>query len=251
MARIGRRVVIIGVAALFVAGGGTAAAAVISRSPVDNSGVIHGCWSKTAINGSHVFVLQDAGTSCPNGTTAISWNQIGPQGPQGPAGPQGPSTAGPGGLDTQYVFSGWATSPNAKGQDIADAVAYCPFDHPFLISGGYTESIMSSSFPDVPFNMPGWTVEAPDGSFPINNGNLIGPEGPPSGFPNGAGTIALNMNGQVNFTNQVPSTTDPTLTPASNGANLPPGSKLIGLWQAHANNINPGDAIGAWAICAK
>ena len=32
------------------------------------------------LNGSHVFVLQDAGTSCPKGTTAISWNAQGPTG---------------------------------------------------------------------------------------------------------------------------------------------------------------------------
>jgi hypothetical protein len=48
-----------------------------------------------------VFVLQDAGTSCPKGTTAISWNQTGPAGPAGPAGTTGPAgaigSAGPAG----------------------------------------------------------------------------------------------------------------------------------------------------------
>jgi len=96
--RIGRKIVIVGVTVLAVAGGGTAAAAVVSGSPVDSSGVIHGCWSDKAINGSHVLVLQDAGKSCPNGTTAISWNQSGPQGPAGLPGPQGATgPAGPSG----------------------------------------------------------------------------------------------------------------------------------------------------------
>ena len=89
MIRIGRKIVIVGAAALFAAGGGTAAAAVLSASPVDSSGVIHGCWSNSAINGSHAFVLQDAGKNCPKGTTAISWNQAGPSGPAGPQGPPG------------------------------------------------------------------------------------------------------------------------------------------------------------------
>src|SRR5689334_24491404 len=67
--------------------GGTAAGAAIAGGPVDGSGVIHGCWTNTAVNGTHVFVLQDAGTTCPKGTTAISWNQQGRAGAAGPAGP--------------------------------------------------------------------------------------------------------------------------------------------------------------------
>jgi hypothetical protein len=84
-----RRIVMTGAAALVLVAGGTAAGAAVASSPVDSSGVIHGCWTNAAINGTHVFVLQDAGTTCPKGTTAISWNQTGPQGPAGPAGPAG------------------------------------------------------------------------------------------------------------------------------------------------------------------
>ena len=69
---------------------GTTAGAAIAGGPIDSSGVIHGCWTNTAVNGTHVFVLQDAGTTCPKGTTAISWNQRGPAGPAGSQGPQGP-----------------------------------------------------------------------------------------------------------------------------------------------------------------
>jgi hypothetical protein len=67
----------------------TTAGAAIAGGPVDSSGVIHGCWTNAAVNGTHVIVLQDAGTSCPKGTTAISWNQQGSAGPVGPAGPAG------------------------------------------------------------------------------------------------------------------------------------------------------------------
>jgi hypothetical protein len=82
-----------GVATLALgAGTGIAAAAMTSHpSPVDSSGVIHGCWTDRDIHGSHVFTLQDAGTKCPSGTTAISWNQKGPAGPSGSRGPAGGS----------------------------------------------------------------------------------------------------------------------------------------------------------------
>ena len=95
--RIGR-VVITGAAALALVAGGTAAGAAIAAGPVDGSGVIHGCWTNAAINGTHAFVLQDAGTTCPKGTTAISWNQTGPAGPAGPTGATGGTgPAGPAG----------------------------------------------------------------------------------------------------------------------------------------------------------
>ena len=83
----------VSVCALLAAG--TSAGAAIVGGPVDGSGVIHGCWTNTAVNGTHAFVLQDAGTACPKGTTAITWNQQGPAGPAGPTGATGP--AGPAG----------------------------------------------------------------------------------------------------------------------------------------------------------
>ena len=95
MTIIGHKIIIAGAVALVLAAGsGIATAAVISRpSPVDSSGVIHGCWRNAALNGSHVFALQNAGTSCPKGTTAISWNERGPAGPAGAKGPAGPTGA--------------------------------------------------------------------------------------------------------------------------------------------------------------
>ena len=77
-----------GATVALVAGSTTAYAAI--AGPIDGSGVIHGCYTNKALNGSHLLVLQDASTTCPGGTTAISWNQQGPAGPAGAAGPQGP-----------------------------------------------------------------------------------------------------------------------------------------------------------------
>src|SRR5215469_8240462 len=107
------RTVLIGTgAALALVAGGTAAYAV-TAGPIDSSGVIHGCYTTAATNGSHKIVLQNVGTNCASGTTAIKWNQKGPagpqgiqgaqgiQGPQGPPGPQG--QPGPGLLAWAYV----------------------------------------------------------------------------------------------------------------------------------------------------
>jgi hypothetical protein len=139
MIRIGHKIIIAGATALILAAGaGVATAATMSSpSPVDSSGVIHGCWTNAEINGSHFFVLQDAGTSCPKGTTAISWNQQGPAGPTGPAGPAGPTgaagptTAGPGGLDVTVVTDG----DSYIGDDYDFATAECPASAPYVVGG--------------------------------------------------------------------------------------------------------------------
>jgi Collagen triple helix repeat (20 copies) len=169
------KAVITGAAALALVAGGTAAVAAIAAGPVDSSGVIHGCWTNAAINGTHVFVLQDAGTSCPKGTTAISWNQAGPAGPAGPAGatgatgsagpagpigptgatgavgppgaqgsagsqgaagPAGPSTGGSSGLDLEVISGAPGTGA---------AVAVCPADHPYVFGGGGYDSTGSNN----------------------------------------------------------------------------------------------------------
>ena len=90
-----RGIIIASGTALALLAGGTAAGAVIAGGPI-SSGVIHGCYATKAVNGSHTLVLQDVGTACSAGDTAIKWNQKGPAGPQGPTGPagaQGPAGA--------------------------------------------------------------------------------------------------------------------------------------------------------------
>jgi hypothetical protein len=84
-----KKIVLTGAAALALVAGGTAAGATIASSPIDGSGVIHGCYYPASKAGSSQVVLQDTGTNCPKGTTAITWNQTGPQGTTGPQGPQG------------------------------------------------------------------------------------------------------------------------------------------------------------------
>ena len=80
------KAVITGAAALALVAGGTAAGAAITSSPVDGNAVIHGCYMMRPTD--DVSALQDAGTTCPKGTTAISWSQTGPAGATGPAGPR-------------------------------------------------------------------------------------------------------------------------------------------------------------------
>ena len=81
-------------AAVALAAGGTALGAAISARPIDSAGVIHGCYTVSAHHGSHGVTLQNAGTTCPKGSIAISWNQRGRTGAQGRTGKRGP--AGPG-----------------------------------------------------------------------------------------------------------------------------------------------------------
>ena len=81
------RVIISGAAVLAFMAGGTAVGAAVASGPIGAWGVIHGCYkTKAAPSGSHAFVLQDAGTECAPGRTAISWNQQGPAGPPGRSG---------------------------------------------------------------------------------------------------------------------------------------------------------------------
>jgi hypothetical protein len=139
-----RRSIIAAIVAVVVLGAGAGAYAATS-SPVDSSGVIHGCYTNVAVNGSHALVVQDTTSTCPKGTTALNWNQkgatgpagpkgdtgaagpAGPTGATGPAGPAGPSTAGPAGLDVKLVLGD-------PGTGFSDA--FCPADHPVVTGGG-------------------------------------------------------------------------------------------------------------------
>ena len=109
------RIVIGAAAALAVLGAGTAAGAAVLASPVDNSGVIHGCYYP-GTRGTHKIVLQDAGTNCPSGTTAIKWNKKGPAGPQGRQGNTGaPGAQGPPGPPGQQGPPGPPGQPGQQG----------------------------------------------------------------------------------------------------------------------------------------
>jgi hypothetical protein len=43
---------------------------VTASNPVDSAGAVHGCWTNQALNGTHVFLMQDAGTASPKGDDA-------------------------------------------------------------------------------------------------------------------------------------------------------------------------------------
>jgi hypothetical protein len=83
---VGKRVVLIaGATTVLMVGGGVAGAAIAS-GPVA-SGVIHACYiTKASSSGGHAIAVENSGKSCPRGTTALTWNQIGPKGATGPKG---------------------------------------------------------------------------------------------------------------------------------------------------------------------
>jgi hypothetical protein len=152
----GRAAVIAGLAGLTLAAAGTAAGAALAGSPV-SSGVVYGCYTtQAASNGSHSVVLENAGTACPKGSTAITWNQTGPAGatgpvgPAGPAGPAGASTAGPSGLDVTTVTGSGGGSTLLGDPAIAEAI--CPTFQPYILGGGFESSGSASS--DVTTSMP-------------------------------------------------------------------------------------------------
>src|SRR6476660_3769140 len=105
------RILIAAAAGLALAGGGTALGAVVAPSPVDTTGVIHGCWTNRAVNGTHSVVLANAGATCPGGTTAITWNRTGPTGAPGLPGPRGATGAVGAGGPAGPVGPAGATGP--------------------------------------------------------------------------------------------------------------------------------------------
>jgi hypothetical protein len=121
------RTMLIGAGATLALVAGTTTAYAAIAGPIDSSGVIHGCYTTKASSGSHPLVLQDVGTACPSGDTAIKWNQKGPAGPAGPpgsqgaTGPQGPQGAqgppgpkgdpGPSGISQAYTYLRIPSSP--------------------------------------------------------------------------------------------------------------------------------------------
>ncbi|MGB6455045.1 MAG: hypothetical protein WBH47_11225 [Streptosporangiaceae bacterium] len=101
-----------GLAGALIMGGGTALAA--ATGPVSGTGVITGCYTNAAVNGSHAVVLQDGSTGCPKGTAAISWGEQGPQGQQGNPGPAGPAG--------QTGAAGSPGAPGANGTSVVTSV---------------------------------------------------------------------------------------------------------------------------------
>jgi hypothetical protein len=127
---LARKTLAVTSAAALLLGIGGAAGAAITASPV-SGGVIYGCYTTKVAGGSHALVLQDKGTSCPSGDTAIKWNQKGPTGPAGPQGPPGAKyqfyeAVSP---DDTYPAGDFSPTPNSYGQYVGEAsvlnIVYC------------------------------------------------------------------------------------------------------------------------------
>jgi hypothetical protein len=124
---------------IIAAAGLIAAGAAITFAATSSSSVIHACVNKT-----HVLSLR-TGTSCPSGTTGISWNH---------AGPAGPSTAGPTGLDVRWIPA------MTTGTGLVNANARCPASHPYVVGGGVGSlgTVQQSGPSGMMSGHPGWGV---------------------------------------------------------------------------------------------
>jgi hypothetical protein len=172
------RMVLATTGALLLTGGGTALGATLAASPQDTSGVIHGCWTTKAIDGgSHTFVLRNAGTTCPSGTTAISWNRVGPRGPQGVSGPQGPTGQTGGTGPTGAKGDTGAQGPAGSFSDIktlhvqvtvpanTGTSAFYQCDAGYVVTGGGQRGFGLDAVSGIPAGLDagpstGWTVGA-------------------------------------------------------------------------------------------
>lgn len=129
------RLILIAGAITVLAGIGTGVAYASIPAP---DGTIHGCYK----NSTGMLITIDSSASCPTGYTALNWSQTGPP---------GPSTAGATGLDLVFV----------QATGTSQAIASCPSDHPYVVSGGFSMASASAN-----------------ASFPVSgNGNGTGPEG--------------------------------------------------------------------------
>jgi hypothetical protein len=109
-------VVAIGAIGLLGAGFGTAEA-VSTFTP----GTIHGCITGKTRVLENVYTNPDKELTCPSGSSSVFWDQL--------------NTAGPNGLDVVEVL----VNVDKEG------VALCPSDHPYVLSGGFSGGVSTST----------------------------------------------------------------------------------------------------------
>ena len=169
-----RAVLVAGLASVLLVGGGAAGAAIAS-GPV-TSGVVHACYvTRATATGGHALVLQNAGTRCPRGTTALTWNQRGPAGPKG--------ATGPGLLAWAYVKANGTVASSSGNVTVANpgAGSYC-----IGVTGG-TAHVAVASLDSL--ENTGGTVQAgvfPASECPANAQNILvvtRPQSQDGGFP--------------------------------------------------------------------
>jgi hypothetical protein len=206
-------------AGLALVAAGTAAGAAIA-GPIDGSGVIYGCYYKANNAGSHTLVLQDVGTTCPNNTTAIKWNQTGPQGPTGPQGAKGDTGAvGPVGPVGATGAAGPAGATGPAGPAGADGKT--------VLNGTGTPASTVGNDGDFYLDTAADVLYGPKagGTWPANGVSLVGPEGP-AGAPGAGATVTSLASGDAHCANGGASIKDGTGTTAyaCTGATGPAGT---------------------------
>lgn len=107
----------------------------------DSAGVIHGCRNNLL----HTVTVVDAPSqTCPAGTTALNWNQTGPQGPAGPQGTVG--ATGPG----STIYSVRASFGVHAGDTSAGGEAVCASSSDMVLAGGYGFSLFTTQVGPAP-----------------------------------------------------------------------------------------------------
>jgi hypothetical protein len=186
----------IGGAIALTVGGGTAYAT-IAASPV-SSGVITGCYTNAEVNGSHVFVLQDAGTSCPKGTLAVTWNQTGPAGQNGTNGTAG--TAGTNGTNGANGTNGSSLVTSAG----APATACNPGDTDVDLANGEVYTCVAGSIASAGSGAGAGKAGPPANAWSDTNSSIMGPQGP-EGQNGTNGTNGTNAAPEFTWTIPCPS----------------------------------------------
>lgn len=174
--------------ALVIVGGGAGVAYASIPGP---GGVISGCY-KTSNPGQGALIVIDSSATCPSGTTALNWNQTGPQGPAGPTGPAGPQATAQD-VTSQVTYtvppSGWTSLTERP-------IINCP-SGTLAINGGVQSEQPATPDPGQSVTNPGSALEAFDAASagnalpqPVNSGaswQLLATIGPAFEAPNGGG----------------------------------------------------------------
>ena len=155
-----RRAVLFALVVAALAGGA-------AYATIPNSGVIHGCYTRS---GGALRVIDGSVTNCRSSETALDWNVAGAQGPQGPVGPAGPvgppapqvpqgptgpagpqGPAGPTGISNwEFVNKGYAIPADGNESLSVD----CPSGKKVL-GGGVTVDGSANNWPRLQYSGPG------------------------------------------------------------------------------------------------
>jgi hypothetical protein len=256
-----------GFAAVLVAGGGTALAAAASSGPV-SGGVVYGCYTNAAINGSHALVLQNAGTgggppTCPSGTTEVSWNQTGPQGipgatgATGATGPQGPigltgatgptgaiGPAGPTGLTGAMGPAGPAGAQGSAGPTGAQgpglAVAPEPVGNNCADAG---ISVKDSN------GVVGYVCNGPPGA--VGPAGIQGPAGPSTAGPSGLNVTITYAYGSGSNGEGLATANCPAAEPYILGGGGQAGAGEVPLSVSQPLNVPESSTPNGWYVYAE